>query len=159
VTLTRGTPCIYNRPKSGSWHSTHGWVWLNGTRAQSDSLARLVRLWAPLMSNRTNAGVLMVPTWRSGVYHLLPTCHIHVTVRIRFLVSECLLSYFSKLPRITTIIIWTQVLGFDPVPQHLHQAVNTLAHTAGCEPVWATDVFAFSSSFLSVDGITCYISF
>jgi hypothetical protein len=40
---------IYNRPKSGSWHSTHGRVWLIGTRAQPDSLARPLRvLWAPL---------------------------------------------------------------------------------------------------------------
>jgi hypothetical protein len=36
---------------------------------------------------------------------------------------------------------------------------NPLAYTNGCEPVWATDVFAFSSSFLSVDGMTCHILF
>jgi hypothetical protein len=30
-----------NRPKSSSWHSTHGRVWLIGTRAQPESLARL----------------------------------------------------------------------------------------------------------------------
>jgi hypothetical protein len=33
---------------SGSWHSTHGRVWLIGTRAQPDSWARFVRVWAPL---------------------------------------------------------------------------------------------------------------
>jgi hypothetical protein len=42
---------IYNQPKSGSWHSTHGRVWLIGTRAQPDSLARLVRVWVPLDPN------------------------------------------------------------------------------------------------------------
>jgi hypothetical protein len=36
---------------------------------------------------------------------------------------------------------------------------NPLAYTAVCEAVWATDVFAFSSSFLSVDGMICHISF
>jgi hypothetical protein len=36
---------------------------------------------------------------------------------------------------------------------------DRLAHTAACEAVWAIDVFAFSSSFLSVDGMTCHISF
>jgi hypothetical protein len=34
-----------------------------------------------------------------------------------------------------------------------------LAYTTACEAVWATEVFAFSSSFLSVDGMTCHISF
>jgi hypothetical protein len=47
--------------------------------------------------------------------------------------------------------------------QQLHQLfiqyINPLAHTATCEAVWATDVFALSSSFLSVDGMTCHISF
>jgi hypothetical protein len=38
---------IYNWPKSGSWHSTHGRVWFIGTRAHPVSLARLVRVWAP----------------------------------------------------------------------------------------------------------------
>jgi hypothetical protein len=33
-----------------------------------------------------------------------------------------------------------------------HRALNPLAYTAACEAVWTTDVFAFSSSFLSVDG-------
>jgi hypothetical protein len=36
---------------------------------------------------------------------------------------------------------------------------NPFAYTYGWEPVWATDVFAFSSSFLSADGMTCHISF
>jgi hypothetical protein len=36
---------------------------------------------------------------------------------------------------------------------------NPLAYTAACEAVWAIDVFAFSSSFLSTDGMTCHISF
>jgi hypothetical protein len=31
------------------------------------------------------------------------------------------------------------------------QGFNPFAYTYGWEPVWATDVFAFSSSFLSVD--------
>jgi hypothetical protein len=34
---------------------------------------------------------------------------------------------------------------------------NPLAYTAACEAVWATDFFAFSSSFLSVDGMICHI--
>jgi hypothetical protein len=38
---------IHNWPKSCSWHSTHGRVWLIGTRVQPDSLARLVRVRAP----------------------------------------------------------------------------------------------------------------
>jgi hypothetical protein len=46
---------IYNRPKTGSWHSTHGRVYLIGTRAQPDSLARLVRVWAPLQIKLTYA--------------------------------------------------------------------------------------------------------
>jgi len=33
---------------SGSWHSTHGQIWLIGTRDQPDSRAGLVRLWALL---------------------------------------------------------------------------------------------------------------
>jgi hypothetical protein len=37
--------------------------------------------------------------------------------------------------------------------------INPLAYTADCQAVWAIDVFAFSSSFLSVDGITCHIAF
>jgi hypothetical protein len=41
----------------------------------------------------------------------------------------------------------------------MSQSVNPLAYTNGCKPVWATDVFAFGSSFLSVDGMTCHISF
>ena len=36
--------------KSGSLHSTHGRVWLIGTRAQPDSQARLVRVWALTVS-------------------------------------------------------------------------------------------------------------
>jgi hypothetical protein len=41
-----------------------------------------------------------------------------------------------------------------------HETVlNPFAYTYGWEPVWATDVFAFSCSFLSVDGMTCRISF
>jgi hypothetical protein len=32
-------------------------------------------------------------------------------------------------------------------------------HSLTLWPVWATDVFAFSSIFLSVDGMTCHISF
>jgi hypothetical protein len=39
---------IHTWVDSGSWHSTHGQFWLIGTRAQPDSLARLVRVWAPL---------------------------------------------------------------------------------------------------------------
>jgi hypothetical protein len=39
------------------------------------------------------------------------------------------------------------------------ETVNPLAYTHGCETVWAIDVFAFSSSFLPVDGMTCHISF
>jgi hypothetical protein len=39
---------------SSSWHSTHGPVWPIGTRAQPDSLARLVRVWAPLDPSSTN---------------------------------------------------------------------------------------------------------
>jgi hypothetical protein len=42
---------------------------------------------------------------------------------------------------------------------HSRALFNPLAYTAACEAVWATDVFAFSSSFLSVDGMTCHISF
>jgi hypothetical protein len=33
--------------------------------------------------------------------------------------------------------------------------VNPLAYTAACEAVWAIDDFAFSSSFLPVDGMAC----
>jgi hypothetical protein len=32
--------------------------------------------------------------------------------------------------------------------------INPFAYTYGWEPVWATNVFAFGSSFLSVDGMT-----
>jgi hypothetical protein len=41
----------------------------------------------------------------------------------------------------------------------MEEGVNPFAYTHGWESVWATDVFAFSSSFLSVDGMTCHISF
>jgi len=32
--------------------------------------------------------ISMMTTWKSGVYHLLPTCRVYVEVRIKFLVSE-----------------------------------------------------------------------
>jgi hypothetical protein len=38
-----------------------------------------------------------------------------------------------------------------------YKLINPLVNTANCEAVWTTDVFAFSSSFLSVDGMTCHI--
>jgi hypothetical protein len=41
----------------------------------------------------------------------------------------------------------------------IYVCFNPLAYAAACDAVWATDVFAFSSSFLSVDGMTCHISF
>jgi hypothetical protein len=53
-----------------------------------------------------------------------------------------------------------------PPPQHtkfphltyedLWKLINPLEYTAGCKTVWAIDVFAFISSFLSVDGMTSY---
>jgi len=36
---------------------------------------------------------------RSGVYHMLPICHLHTKVGIEILASECLLPYFLKLLR------------------------------------------------------------
>jgi len=41
----------------------------------------------------------MVTTWKSGVYHLLHTCHIHIKVTIKLLDSERLLLDFRLLPR------------------------------------------------------------
>jgi hypothetical protein len=73
---------------------------------------------------------------------------------------------------LTQVFIWT--LFYFPSQCHsvhaphllvYHQCYITLAshnpfaYTYGWESVWATDVFAFSSSFLSVDGMTCHISF
>ena len=37
--------------------------------------------------------------------------------------------------------------------------VNPFEHTAGCETVETSMSFAFNSSFLSVDGMTCLIPF
>jgi hypothetical protein len=34
--------------------------------------------------------------------------------------------------------------------------INPLEHTAGCETGWAINAFAVNSSFLSVDGMTCF---
>jgi hypothetical protein len=39
----------------------------------------------------TDAEMPKVVTWRSGVYHLLYTCHVHIEVGIKFSASECLL--------------------------------------------------------------------
>jgi len=36
----------------------------------------------------------MVAIWRSDVYHLLPTCHVYIKVRIKFPASDCLLPLF-----------------------------------------------------------------
>lgn len=41
--------------------------------------------------------ISVVTTAESGVYRLLPMCHVYIKVRIKFLVSECLLPYFQKL--------------------------------------------------------------
>jgi hypothetical protein len=41
---------------------------------------------------------------------------------------------------------------------HDHSIIS-LPYAAACEAVWAIDVFAFTSSFLSVDGMPCHISF
>jgi hypothetical protein len=46
-----------------------------------------------------------------------------------------------------------------PISFQIYEVFNPLAYTVACEAVWATDVFAFSSSFLSVDGMTSHISF
>jgi len=40
----------------------------------------------------------MVAKWRSDVYHLLPTCHVYIKVRIKFPASDCLLSLFCYTP-------------------------------------------------------------
>jgi hypothetical protein len=57
-----------------------------------------------------------------------------------------------------SLIIFLLVLPQRPQQQH-YISLNPFAYTYGWEPVWVTDVFAFSSSFLSVDGMTCRISF
>jgi hypothetical protein len=41
-----------------AWRPTHGRVWLIGTRAESDSRARLVRVWAPLDRAATVLGLV-----------------------------------------------------------------------------------------------------
>lgn len=86
------------------------------------------------------------------MYHLLPSCHVHVTIRIKFLVSECLLPYFRKPPCITTIRIWKQVLWLDPFPQHLHSAFKLLhpAHFLSSPPAVQYTRILVQVSFTSV---------
>jgi hypothetical protein len=50
-------------------------------------------------------------------------------------------------------------IGYHVMYRLLLSVFNPLAYTAACEAVWAIDVFAFSASFLSVDGMTCHTSF
>lgn len=45
----------------------------------------------------TNACTSVLPTWRSYLYYLLSMSHVYSEVRIKSLVSECLLDYFFKL--------------------------------------------------------------
>jgi hypothetical protein len=54
---------------------------------------------------------------------------------------------------------YVKVYVFSAVIKRTLWILNPFAYTYGWELVWATDVFAFSSSFLSVDGMTCHISF
>jgi len=42
----------------------------------------------------------VVTAWWFGVCHLLPLCHMYLEVRMKFLVSDCLLPYFCRLPYI-----------------------------------------------------------
>jgi len=41
----------------------------------------------------------MVTTWKSGVYHLLPTCHIQINVTLELLDLERLFCDFRLQPR------------------------------------------------------------
>jgi len=38
--------------------------------------------------------------WKSDVHHLLAMCCVYMEVRIKFLISECLLFYILELPHI-----------------------------------------------------------
>ena len=53
--------------------------------------------------------------------------------------------------------VWTQ--GVQLYINATGQAFNPLEHTAGCQTVETSMSFACNSSFLSVDGMTCLISF
>jgi hypothetical protein len=96
------------------------------------------------------------PATSSIRVHLLPLmiasrfCEIPHTLLPDWMVSQTSWQHSSQLqqwePWILHMYAWLKYSLFNP-----------FAYTYGWEPVWATDVFAFSSSFLSVDGMTCHI--
>jgi hypothetical protein len=67
-----------------AWRPTHGRVWLIGTRAESDSRARLVRVWVPEESSRACTFISL-----HGVY-IFPSVSHSVSVLPNFLgPSKC----------------------------------------------------------------------
>jgi len=76
----------------------------------------------------------------SDVYHLLPMCHVHTNVRIKFLSLGCLLPYFLKLPHTYCFLkmfktsdkhnILCEILGF-------HSGVVEVSSLLGCDAVYS----------------------
>jgi hypothetical protein len=81
-------------------------TWLKSDLQQSPTWSnpsfpdcRLLKLFSStpvcnLWWNEISAKMSMITTWRSDLYHLLPTCHIYIEFRMNSLASECLLHYY-----------------------------------------------------------------
>jgi hypothetical protein len=52
----------------------------------------------PWCQDGTDAETSVLTTAKSGMYHLLPMCHVYIKVRKKFFVSERLLPYFLHIP-------------------------------------------------------------
>ena len=76
----------------------------------------------------------------SDVCHLLPMCHVHTSVRIKFLSLGCLLLYFLKLPHTYNFLkmfrtsvkhnILCEILGY-------HSSVVEVSSLLGCDAVYS----------------------